>query len=308
MFTRITRRGVLSAAAVASASALVLTGCGGGDDALSSGGDNQKVVVGSADFTESQTIAAIYAEALNDAGIEAETQPAIGAREAYVGAVQDGSVSVVPDYSGNLLQYFDEVTAPLTEDEVMEFLPPNLPEGVGVLDPSSAENKDAMVVTRATADEYGLTSIEDLAAVCSEMTLGAPPEFQERSYGLPGLQANYGCVPANFSPINDAGGPLTVQALLDNTVQVADIFTTTPAIKQNDLVVLEDPENNFLPQHVLPLYHEDDLSQDARDVLNKVSATLTTDDLIALNERVSGDEKASPEQAAKDWVADHNLS
>lgn len=308
MFTRITRRGALSAAALASVSALVLTGCGGGDDALDSGGDSRNVVVGSADFTESQIIAAIYAEALNDAGIDAETKPAIGAREAYVGAVKDGSVSVVPDYSGNLLQYFDEVTAPLTEDEVMEFLPPNLPDGVGVLDPSSAENKDAMVVTRATADEYGLTSIEDLAAVCSEMTLGAPPEFQERSYGLPGLQANYGCVPANFSPINDAGGPLTVQALLDNTVQVADIFTTTPAIKQNDLVVLEDPENNFLPQHVLPLYHEDDLSQDARDVLNKVSATMTTDDLIALNERVSGDEKASPEQAAKDWVADHNLS
>jgi osmoprotectant transport system substrate-binding protein len=308
MFTRITRRGMLSAGALAAASSLVLTGCGGGEDALDEGGDNRSIVVGSADFTESQVIAAIYAEALNDADISAETRPAIGAREAYVGAVKDGSVSVVPDYSGNLLQYYDEVTAPLTEDEVMEYLPQNLPEEIEVLDASPAENKDALVVTRATADEYELKSIEDLAAFCSEMTLGAPPEFQERSYGLPGLKSNYGCEPANFSPINDAGGPLTVQALMDGTVQVADIFTTTPAIKQNDLVVLEDPENNFLPQHVLPLANKDALSQDARDVLNKVSAELSTEDLIALNERVSGDEKASPEQAAKDWVADHDFS
>ena len=308
MFTRITRRGMLSAGALAAASALVLTGCGGGEDALDEGGDDRNIVVGSADFTESQVIAAIYAEALNDADISAETRPAIGAREAYVGAVQDGSVSVVPDYSGNLLQYYDEVTAPLTEDEVMEYIPQNLPEEIEVLDASPAENKDALVVTRATAEEHGLTSIEDLAAVCSEMTLGAPPEFQERSYGLPGLKSNYGCEPAEFSPINDAGGPLTVQALMDDTVQVADIFTTTPAIEQNDLVVQDDPENNFLPQHVLPLANKDALSQDARDVLNRVSAELTTEDLIALNDRVSGDEKASPEQAAKDWVADRDFS
>ncbi|MET1036052.1 MAG: ABC transporter substrate-binding protein [Arthrobacter sp.] len=308
------RRRALFGAAAGIALALSLSACGGGGDPLAddsaeaSGGVDRPLVIGSADFPESQIIAEIYAGALTAKGIEASTTPGIGAREAYVGAVEDGSADVVPDYSGNLLLFFDEDATAVSADDIAAALAEATPEGLGVLEPSEAENKDALVVTAATATEYSLTSIEDLAKVCDQLVLGAPPEFKTRAYGLPGLESTYSCTPKSFEPIADGGGPLTIQALISDQVQVADIFTTTPAIIDNGLVVLEDPKNNFIAQQVLPLINTEAVGQDAADVLNEVSAQLTTEDLIELNRAVSGDAKLEPADAAADWLTEKGLA
>lgn len=282
---------------------LALSGCGlSGETAFGSGGVSDTVTVGSADFTESQIIAEIYAAALKKRGINAETVPAIGAREAYIGALQEETVGVVPDYSGNLLLYFDAETKATTPEEIMQALPDAVGDKLSVLEAAPAQNSDSLVVTSETAQRLGLTSIADLAAHSDELVLGAPPEFAERAYGLPGLKSKYGFVPKDFSPVNDGGGPLTVQALLDDDVQVADLFSTDPAIVKNKFVVLEDPKNNFLAQQVVPVVNAKAVSVAAADVLNEISALLTTEDLIALNDRVAGEEKANPATAASDWV------
>jgi osmoprotectant transport system substrate-binding protein len=293
-----------AAPALGAALLLGLTACGGdplAEDGGSGGGST--VTVGSADFPESEIVAELYAGAMESAGVETETSLGIGAREAYVGAVQDGSVDVVPDYSGNLLLFADPEATASSAEEIMAALPDALPEGLTVLEPAEAQNKDAMVVTPATAERYGLESIADMAEVCDRLVIGGPPEFAERAYGLQGLEEKYGCVPASFEPINDGGGPLTVQALLDGDVDVADIFTTTPAIADNDLVVLEDPENNFIAQQVLPLASADGLPQEAVDALNRLSAELTTEDLVDLNRKVSGEDPVSPADAAQEWLS-----
>ncbi len=292
--------------ALGAALLLGLTACGGGDDPLAGGGDSSAapsgtVTVGSANFPESEIVAELYAGALESAGVETETSLGIGAREAYVGAVQDGSVDVVPDYSGNLLLFVDPEATASSAEEIMDALPGALPEGLAVLEPAEAQNKDAMVVTPGTAEQYGLTSIADMAEVCDRLVVAGPPEFAERAYGLQGLEENYGCVPRSFEPIN--GGPVTVQALLDGDVDVADIFTTTPAIADNDLVVLEDPENNFIAQQVLPLAAADRLPQEAVDALNELSGKLTTEDLLDLNRKVSGESAVSPADAAQEWLS-----
>ena len=302
------RRRRAAAPALGAALLLGLTACGGGEDPLAGDGESspasaETVTVGSADFPESQILAEIYAGAIESAGVEAETSPGIGAREAYVKAVQDGSVDVVPDYSGNLLLYADPEATATTPEEIMTALPEALPEGLVVLEPAEAQNKDAMVVTPETAERYGLQSIADMAEVCDQLVIGGPPEFRERPQGLQGLEENYGCVPASFEPINDAGGPLTVQALLDGDVDVADIFTTTPAIADNDLVVLEDPENNWSAQQVLPLTAEDRLPPEAVDALNELSGKLTTEDLVDLNRKVSGEQQMNPADAAQEWLS-----
>ncbi|HET8795653.1 MAG TPA: ABC transporter substrate-binding protein [Arthrobacter sp.] len=296
--------------------ALMLSACGAGEDPLSNtessgsagSGSGEPLVVGSAAFPESEIIAEIYAGALNAAGIEAETQPAIGSREIYVGAVQDGSVDLVPDYSGNLLLFFNPEAEAESAEEIMAALPEATPEGLAVLEPSEAENKDAMVITQATSEKYDLTSLADIGEVCDELVLGAPPEFADRAYGLKGLKETYGCEFKSFEPLNDGGGAVTVQALIENDIQVADIFTTTPAIEDNGLVVLEDPKNNFIAQQVLPLISEERVGEEAREVLNSVSAELTTEDLINLNRQVSGDQKRSPEAAAQGWLEENGFT
>ena len=310
--SRPARRAVLGAAAGLSV-LLAATACGGSPLATNTGnagasGGAGSIVVGSANFPESATIAEIYAGALTAAGVTATTKLNIGAREVYVKAVEDGSIDVVPDYSGNLLGYLDPKTTATTPEDVVAALPKAMPSGLSVLDAAKAEDKDAMVVTAETAAKYKLQTIQDLAKVCGQLTLGAPPEFQTRPYGLPGLKAKYNCVPAKFTPISDGGGPLTVKALLNNDVQVADIFTTSPAIPENKLVVLTDPKNNWLAQQVVPLIKTAKVSDAAKAALNKVSGLLTTEDLIDLNTKVSGAQKMDPKDAAAAWLKDKGIT
>ncbi|AUZ87633.1 ABC transporter substrate-binding protein [Arthrobacter sp. MDT1-48-3] len=299
--------------------ALALTACGANSDPQGESEDTASasaggaVVVGSADFPESQIIAEIYAGALNAAGVEATTQLNIGSREIYYTALEDGSIDIMPEYGGNLLLFADPAATAESAEDIAAALPDALTAKspdvkLGVLEPSEAEDKDALVVTAATAEKYDLTSIADLAEVCGEITIGAPSTFQERAYGLPGLKAKYNCEPGGFEAINDGGGDITLKALLDDTVQAADIYTTTPSIADNDLVVLEDPEDNFIAQQVLPLINTDTVGDEAQTVLNEVSAQLTTEDLLALNREVSGDEKRNPADAAADWLADKGLA
>lgn len=295
-----------------------LTACGASGDPLDegSGGGGEEsgpIVVGSADFPESQIVAEIYSGALESAGVESSTKLNIGSREIYYEALQDGSINVIPEYTGNLLLFVDSETDAASASEIMDALPKALDEkspdvNLGVLEPSDAENKDSLVVTQATAEKYDLKSIEDLSAVCDQLVIGAPSTFSERAYGLPGLKATYDCVPKSFEGINDGGGAVTLKALLSDKVQVADIYTTTPAIEENSLVVLEDPQNNFLAQQVVPLVNEDALDDKGVDVLNEVSSKLTTEDLMKLNKAVSGDAKQSPEAAAADWLKENGFT
>jgi osmoprotectant transport system substrate-binding protein len=297
--------------------ALALSACGGSSNPLSSApatggatsGSGEALVVGSADFTESQIIAELYAGALNAAGVTASTKPNIGSREVYFKAVQDGSIDVVPEYTGNLLTVaLDPNATEVAADEVYKAVVEKLPAALAVLEPSKAEDKDAMVVTKLTAEKYQLKSIEDLAKVCSDLVVGAPATFAERAYGLPGLKKNYNCEPKKLEPFSDGGGGVTLKALLSNQVQVADIFTTTPSIADNDLVVLADPKNNFIAQQVLPLYNKSKMTDKGRDALNSVSKVLTTDDLINLNRDVVGDQKKTPKDAAATWLKDKGIA
>lgn len=304
-----TSRGTAAAAVLTTL--LTLGACGGGDPL--SGGDESDgdgpLVVSSANFTESEIIGNLYAQALEGAGVEVETQFNVGSREAYIPALSDGSIDVIPEYTGNLLLFLDEDADVSTPDAIAEGLPAALADqGLAGLQPAEAENKDAVVVTAETAEEWDLTDIGDLADHNDELTVAGPPEFAERAVGLPGLEETYGITASSFEPIADGGGPATVSALVDGDVRAANIFTTNPAIESEDLVVLEDPEGHFAAQNVVPVVREDRLSDEAQDALDAVSAELTTDDLIALNLRVSGDEKAEPATAATDWLEDKGLA
>jgi osmoprotectant transport system substrate-binding protein len=104
----------------------------------------------------------------------------------------------------------------------------------------------------------------------------------------------------------DAGGPLSLKALLDNTIQMTNLFTTNVAIKENNLVQLEDPENILPPNQVVPLIRTDHKSEDVANTLNAVMAKLTTADLIDLNKRIDVG-KESTEAVAKDWFSKHPL-
>ncbi len=292
---------------VAVAVALLATACGGGDPTSDdTGGDapSDAIVVGSANFPENALLANIYAEALRAKGVKVETQLNIGSREAYIPGLEDGSIDLIPEYSGVLLQFYDAEATEVSSDEVYAALPDALPSDLIVLDKSSAEDKDAIVVTQDVASQYNLESIEDLAPVAGDLTMGGPPEFKTRPDGLPGLKDNYGVEFGSYKSL-DAGGPLTVNALKNGQIDAGDLFTTDPSIPDNDFVVLADPKSNFAAQNVLPLINKEKATDTVTSTLNAVSAKLDTQTLTDLLTRVYA--KEDPNAVAKDWLASVGL-
>jgi osmoprotectant transport system substrate-binding protein len=307
----------LAATAVAVSAALALSACGGGGDPLanngsgssgSSGANNASptIVVGSANFTESQILAEIYAQALQAKGVQVDKKLNIGSRETYIPALQDGSIDLLPEYTGTLLQYIDKSATATAPDEVYSALQKAVPAQLTVLEKSAAEDKDAVVVTQDTATKYNAKSIADLAAHCGEIVFGGPPEFQTRPDGIPGIAKTYNCTFKSYQSL-DAGGPLTVGALKNGDVQAADIFTTDASIPANNFVVLEDPKSNFAAQNVVPLINKAKASPEVTAALNAVSAKLTTQELTSLNAEAAGDTKPSPETVAKNWLSKQGL-
>ncbi|WP_373291958.1 ABC transporter substrate-binding protein [Nocardia pneumoniae] len=299
------------AAAAALAAAMVLSACGNSDPLAASGScSGDGLIVGSANFPESETVANVYAEVLRVNGFAVDTKLNIGSREAYIPAVRQCAISVIPEYTGNLLQYLDKNATATSAADIDSALGAALGDGLAIGTPAPGEDSDAVVVTRATAERWNLRTIGDLAAHSAEVKFGAPAEFQERPGGLPGLKKNYNLDIAanNFVPIADGGGPATVRALVEGQVTAANIFTTSPAIAQNNLVVLQDPKHNFPAQNVVPLLNAAKKSDKALAALNAVSAKLTTAELIKLNEAVSGTSKTEPKAAATAWVAAQGLN
>ncbi len=291
--------------ATAVAAVMLLSACGGDPLSNSGGGEpapTDTIVVGSANFPESRLLAEIYAEALAAKGIKVSKKMNIGNRELYFKGVQDGSIDLIPEYSGVLLKHVNKEAPEVGSDEVYAALKKALPQNLVVLDKAAAEDKDAVVVTKQIAAQYSLKSIDDLVPYCKDLVFGGPPEFQNRPDGLPGLKAKYNCEFKEFKSL-DVGGPLTVAGLKDNTVQAADLFTTDYAIKANEFVVLEDPKNVFAAQNVLPLVNEKKASQQVRDTLNAISKKLDTKTLLELNQKLAGTDKPEPEKVAKEWLA-----
>lgn len=298
---------VIAGVATALAATLAVSACGGGDPLAedTDSGSSESITIGSANFPESQLLAEIYAQALEAKGVSVSRKPDLGSREKYMDGLKDGSIDLIPEYTGSLLQFLDPQTKAASVDEVYTELQAKLPDNLIVLDKAVAENKDAVVVTKETADKWNLKSIEDLTPHCAEVVFGGPPEFQTRAHGTPGLETKYGCKFKSYSALEP--GAITTKALLDGTVQAADIFTTDSSIEANNLVVLEDPKNNFTAENLLPLINKDKASDTVKDVLNSVSAKLDQESLNELNVQLNDPSKPEIADIAKDWLAQAGL-
>jgi len=244
------------------------------------------VVVGSANFPEDELLAEIYVQALKAKGVKVTPKFNIGAREVYYPQITKGAISILPEYNGALLTTsVDKNSTATTTAEVNAALKAKLPSTLEILNSASAQDKDSVTVTQATASKYHLKSIADLGPVAKKFVIGGPPEFKTRTDGLVGLKKNYGLTFKSFDPL-DESGPLTLAALKDGKVQAADVFTTTPQIITYKLVALADPKFNFAAQNVTPLVYKKAATPTVVATLNRVSAALTTNALLQMDKAI----------------------
>lgn len=303
------RRSRAGLAATMAVAALVATACASGgltqSDQSPQAGD-ETVIVGSTNFTEQLILAHMYADVLEDRGVQVETRLNLGKREVVFPALKAGEISVVPEYTGALLSYLTEGEATVSKpDKITAALSEELPDGIVALEPAPAQNKDALAVTRETAKEYDLQAVSDLERVADELIIGGPPELETRALGLPGYEKVYGLEFDEFRSL-DAGGPLTKSALKQGDIDVARLFTTDPAIERNDWIILRDDKGLVPAQNLLPVMRQQAQSPAVRSALNELSSKLTTEAMLELNGKVDLD-KQDPAQVARQWLQKEGL-
>ncbi|MGQ4553353.1 ABC transporter substrate-binding protein [Dermabacteraceae bacterium CCM 9519] len=297
------RRALLGAAPL-----MFLTACGNGDPLAK---DSQKtaaatgdeIVIGSQQYYSNEIIAELFAQVLEANGAKVKRQYQIGQREVYLPELKSGAIDLMPEYGGNLLQFLDPKETAKSPEEIQAALQKALPEGIRALPYAEASDQDSFVVTKETAQQHSLASLADVSRM-GPVTIAANSELDKRPYGPSGLKEVYG-IDATVQPVEDSGGPLTVKALLDGSVNLANIYSADPSIAENGFVVLQDPKLLVLPQRVTPLASKKITDAQAEQI-GQVIAGLDSASLIALN-RDSVKSQAPSSEVASRWLKEKGL-
>ncbi len=307
---RRSRRGVLGA--ILLSLALLASACGSGEDdqsgsgdSSSGGGDKGEITVGAVAFAENQIVAEMYGLVLENAGYTVQRQTDLESREIVYPALKSDEIQLAPEYLSSLLLYLDpEAEASPDSAANVELLEPLVSkDGLQLLEPSDANDQNAFVTTQEVADEFGLSAVSDLADVAGDLTLAGPPECPKRPFCIPGLEEVYGVTFGSFKPLD---GTATVAALESGQVDVGLLFSTQSVIEAKDFVLLEDDMNLQAAESITPLISEGAVDDEATQLLNDVSAALTTENITQLNGRVEIDQE-DPATVAEDFLTEEGL-
>ncbi len=272
-------------------------------------------MVATTNFSETKILASMYQQVLQANGVEASIKE-LTTREVIIPALQTGEVQLTPEYLGSLTEFLNkeangadapqvatgDAQATYTEAQTLAE-----PADLTLLEPSAAQDQNAFAVTQAFADQNGLSTLSELGTYSqqSPITLGGPPECPKRPFCQPGLEETYNVDVGSFVPL-DAGGPLTIQALKQDKVNVGLVFSSSGSVAANDLVVLEDDKGLQTAENILPALYTPAVTDTITTALNEVSAALTTDELQQLNSQVEID-RQSPQKVAEQWLTEQGL-
>ena len=294
--------------------AVVVLGLALGASACSSGpsasqNSSTTITIGSTNFPEQVIVANLYADVLQHAGFKTDVRADLGTRQAVVPALEAGQLDLEPDYAGSLLNFLNQNATPTAATQLSTAVPAIktilAKSQATVLDAAPALDTNVFAVTKTTASKYHLSKISDLAAVASQLVFGGPPECPQNYGCLVGLQSVYGLHFKSFSSLDEAG-PITVSALKNDTVQVAELFSSDGNILENGFVQLTDDKHLEAADYVIPVIRTSVDTPAVASALNGLSAKLTTDQLSELNIEVSVNHE-DPATVAKKWAQKEGL-
>jgi glycine betaine/choline ABC-type transport system substrate-binding protein len=305
----------LRVAALAAVAALLVAACGstepeggGGGGGGGTAAKNVTVKLGSNDFTEQFILGQIYKQGLEKAGYTVQYQEGLGAREVVFPALESGQLDMYVEYAGSALQILAKKAPDKDANKVLADLTQFLAtKGVKPLQQAPMEDKNALSVTKQTAEKYNLTTISDLAKVPDKLVMGGPPECKDRATCYKGLQQAYGLQNLSFKSISQGG--LKYSALANGDIQVALSFTTDGPIAKQGLVVLQDDKGVFPPDHAVPVVRQaflDSAGSEFEQAVNKLTAAITTEEITKLNAKVDLD-KEEPADVAGEWLKEKGL-
>jgi osmoprotectant transport system substrate-binding protein len=252
------------------------------------------VIIGTKNFPEEYILGQLYKQALEAKGFTVKYKENIGSSEIIHTALTSGKINFYPEYDGVIVQDIYHKKSPKTAKGVF-LLAKSLEakHGVTVFNPTPFFDTDVLAVTNATAKKYGLKTIADLKKV-GPFKLGGFPECKTRATCFVGYTKTYGLTQASFTPL---AGISAYAALDSGQVLAADVFSTDPPLgKGSKYTVLTDPQHVTGFQNVVPLAKTSvvtSLGKPFTLLVNRVSAKLTTQAIIAMNKAVIVDKKSA---------------
>jgi osmoprotectant transport system substrate-binding protein len=258
--------------------------------------------VGTKDFTENLIVGELYALALEDAGYKVERLPAIAGSVIHSSLIND-EIDLYPEYTGTgllvvlkekLITDPDEVYKKVKEGYKTQF-------GVTWLDYSQANDGAGLVIRTEVSKKLGIATISDLQKHASEIRFASQGEVDQREDGIPALEKVYGKLDWKSSKVYDNG--LKYQVLMNDEADVAPAYTTEGQLVNTDeFTLLIDDKMVWPPYNLAPVVRDNVLEADPEiaAIINKVSASLDTPTITALNARVDVD-KEEYEKVAKEF-------
>ena len=268
------------------------------------------ITVTSFDFSESETLAELYGQALGQQGYPVAVVARLGPREIVQPALEQGRVDLVPAYLGSALNFlYDKRVATADPRANHARLTQALSSrGISVLAFARAQDRNGFVVTGDLARRRQLERISDLAPIARQLTLGGPPECPDRLLCLKGLQDGYGLQFARFEAMPSR--TTTADALETGEIDLGMLETTNGNLADRDLVQLKDDRRLQPAENIVPMMRTETIAiygPTLVRLVNTITAQLTTRDLIQLNQRVEL-EGAKPAAVAADWLRNHPIN
>ncbi len=272
------------------------------------------LVIGAANFSESEVLANLYALLAQNAGYTTEIKT-VSTREIYEPALENGQIDIVPDYAATFTEYLNKkVNGPnaptvATNNKDTTLVQLNKlakPRGLTALEPSDAADENAFAVSKDFASTHHLTTLSDVAAAKLPIKLAAPAECKSREFCGGALTNVYGINVTKYDTFDfdSVPGKQAVKSGKDDMVEVA---TDDGTLDQFNLVMLKDDKNVQLADNLVPIVGKK-YANDTKlaDAINKLAPVLTSADLGALDAQVDTDKKL-PADVAKAYLQSKGL-
>jgi glycine betaine/choline ABC-type transport system substrate-binding protein len=256
----------------------------------------QKIVVGSKNFTEQVLLGEIIAQRLENhiQGVRIERRLNLGGTLLAHQALIAKEIDLYPEYTGtaftNILKRSGFKDARIVLEQVREAYSSGM--AVEWLDPLGFNNTFAMAVRGADARTRHLVTLSDAAADPQGFVLGAGYEFLQRPDGYGMLNQAY---LINWTaPTKSMDLGLVYTALTQHKVSMVAGSATDGMLSALDIKVLEDDKHAFPPYEACIAVRSDTLNANPalRGVLSALSGRFSTEKMQRLNFEVDGKHRA----------------
>lgn len=266
------------------------------------------IVVGSKPFAEGYLLAEIFAQQLEGRGIPVTRRFGLGGTEIVFPALLKGDIDVYPEYTGTGLLVMLKVAPPKGSAAVYDLVSREFAarHDVRWLAPLGFENTYAMSVRRSMAEQLGLRTLSDFARVSDRMRAGFTADFIGLPDGLPALREAYGL---RLREVNALAVAVKYRALVAESVDIIDAYSTDGLLGRFDVTVLEDDRGVFPPYDAAALVRGEVFRSrpEAVAALAELSGRIDVVRMRRLNERVEvGGESIG--SVARDALRDLSLA